>query len=312
MHGFAQAVETFADDLGRVGPSHIFLFKDEGWVDTSYSLLPAFGQYEQLYLNLDSREEVNDYYCENIFMANGGGCPSFSDSGSSAGWWLNDPSHLYLYMNLNPGGIDEGGRVVDFSQEFVLGPIHEYVHLINISYGFDEMAWQGNRQGQSLWMGPGWFMEGMASFISAYYSYLKPELMDEIAFEMDWAQFSRTMNRYLNYYVNDGDNIRNGVTYNDWQELEGQGTIKLYATIYCSGAVAVALMMKSSEDLNDLMEIFPFMHQFGFEKAVEMKFNKTLEEFYEEFDIFVANSDISLDAPSDENSWIGHLIKAED
>ena len=60
------------------------------------------------------------------------------------------------------------------------------------------------------------------------------------------------------------------------------------------------------------MEILPLMHQFGFEKAFEMKFNKTLEEFYDEFDSFVANSDISLEAPSNKNSWIGHLIKAED
>ena len=33
--------------------------------------------------------------------------------------------------------------------------------------------------------------------------------------------------------------------------------------------------------------------------SFEMKFNKTIEEFYDEFDSFVANSDISLEVCED-------------
>ena len=303
---FTNAVETFADDFWRVGPTHIFLFKDEtDWVDTSYSSLPAFGQYEQLYLILDSREEVNDYYRDNIFMANGGWSPTLS---GSASWNITGPiNHLTNTMVSSPGSLADDGSVKDHSQNFVVFAIHEYVHLTNHAYGFDKMIVKSNRQGESLWKGPSWFVEGMASFVATYYSYLTPELMDKIDFKMDWSQFSSKMNHYLNNYVNEGDNIRNGVTYNDWHRLESEGGKKLYSTVYCGGAVAVVLMMKSSEDLEDLMSIFPLMHQHGFEEAFEMKYNKTIEEFYDEFDSFVENADISLDAPSDENSWIGHL-----
>ena len=59
-------------------------------------------------------------------------------------WWLN-PKAMLSTMTMSP---------YRDPIQFVLGPIHEYMHAYQTAHGFQSKAVDSNQMGQSLWRGP--------------------------------------------------------------------------------------------------------------------------------------------------------------
>ena len=144
--------------------------------------------------------------------------------------------------------------------QFVLGPIHEYMHAYQTAHGFQSKAVDSNQMGQSLWRGPSWWMEGSATLVSSLYCCQNSELFDNIDERWDWKSLSRDLNQRLENYNQVGRTITDGITHNDWQILKEEDLVS--QVIYDGGNTACVLLLKKCGSLQNFMAVFDLIPEF--------------------------------------------------
>ena len=189
--------------------------------------------------------------------------------------------------------------------QFVIGPIHEYMHAYQTVYGYSEKAVASNQMGQSLWRGPSWWMEGSATFVSSLYCYQNPVLFEDITDRWDWEAYSRDLNTHLNNYKKSRKTIQQGATYDDWNLLENKNLV--HEIIYSGGSIACVFLIQQCRSLQKFMEIFPLIPEIRWGEAFKKNFGMPVEAFYMKFQKFVANAKVSKETPSEKESWCGFL-----
>ena len=96
-----------------------------------------------------------------------------------------------------------------------------------------------------------------------------------------------------------------GSAYNDWNLLESGNLV--HEIIYSRGNVACVFLVQQCKLLQKFMEIFPLIPDIGWEKAFEKNFCMSVEEFYIQFQEFVADANVSKEMSSSKESWCGFL-----
>ena len=179
------------------------------------------------------------------------------------------------------------------------------MHAYQTAYGFQSKAVDSNQMGQSLWRGPSWWIEGSASLVSSLYCYQNSELFDNLDEWWDWESLSRDLNQRLGNYTQAGRTITDGITHNDWQMLEEEDRVS--QVIYDGGNTACVLLLKKCGSLQNFMAVFDLIPELGWEQAFEKHFKLTVEEFYTELGVFVAEAKVSIERPSEKGAWCGFL-----
>jgi len=290
---YQEALEHFSGKWGKVGPLHVFLIENTDWEreDGAEKRDPRRLENSQKELKrLFSRLQGDDSNGEHLDWKTGN---------HWAGWSIRPPN-LMITMTMSPYRDPE---------QFVIGPIHEYLHAYQTAYGYAKEAIQGNQMGQSRWTGPAWWREGSAVLVAALHSYRHPKLFDKLKKPYSWGAFSQEMNRNLRVYRESATTIRKGVTYDDWNQLERDKLV--HPVIYAGGSVACAMLLKKAGSLQRFMEFFPLVPELGWKEAFQKHFKTTMGEFYKAFDRFARIAMDQHEAKPPERSWCGFLKSTE-
>ena len=178
--------------------------------------------------------------------------------------------------------------------QFVIGPIHEYMHVYQTAYVYSEKAVASNQMGQSLWREAhlgGWKVQQL--------------LFENIMDWWDWEAYSRDLNTHFDDYKKTGKTMPQDSAYNDWNLLENENLV--HGIIYSGGNVACVFLAPQCKSLQKFMEILPLISEMGWEKAFEKNFGMSVEEFYVKFYEFATNAKVSKEIPSSKESWCGLL-----
>ena len=116
---------------------------------------------------------------------------------------------------------------------------------------------------------------------------------------LDWKSLSQDLNQRLENYNQVGRTITDGITHNDWQMLEED---RVSQVIY--------LLLKKCGSLQAFMAVFDLIPELGWEQAFEKHFKLTVEEFYTELEVFVAEAKASVERPSEKEAWCSFLKEA--
>ena len=288
---YRNSIEHFSEVWGKVGPLYFFLIQINDWeVDlSSQSKLCAESGFIR-----KSNSELKKEYCR-IVNRSEKHSVNWEDGNHGMSWSLN-PDAMTITMTMSP---------YRDPIQFVIGPIHEYMHAYQTVYGYSEKAVASNQMGQSLWRGPSWWMEGSATFVSALYCYQNPVLFENIADWWDWEAYSRDLNTHLDNYKGARKTIRQGSTYNDWNLLENENLV--HEIIYSGGSIACVFLIQQCRSLQKFMEIFPLIPEIGWGEAFKKNFGMPVEAFYMKFQKFVTNAKVSKETPSEKESWCGFL-----
>jgi hypothetical protein len=286
---YRETLEHFAARWGKVGPLHVFLIENSDWE------LNVAAKKKDARRLAASQMELKRLFARLQGHGSDGEHLDWATGKHWASWSIRPPA-LMITMTMSP---------YRDAKQFVIGPIHEYMHAYQTAYGYDEEAIDGNQMGQARWTGPAWWREGTSLLIAALYCYRHPELFKRLKKPYSWEEFSREMHGNLRMYEQAASNIREGVTYDDWQRLERESTI--HQVIYAGGSVACALLLKKSGSLRRFMQFFPLVPRLGWQGAFEKHFGTTLDAFYEEFDKFAQPAAEQLDARGPKGSWCGFL-----
>jgi predicted phosphodiesterase len=290
---YRETLEHFSAKYGRVGPLHVFLIENADWK------LPEGVAKKDAQKLAKSQKELRRLFCKLQGDDSTGERLDWTTGKHWAGWSIKPPK-LTITMTMSPYRDGE---------QFVIGPIHEYMHAYQTAHGYEKEAVHGNKMGQSLWTGPAWWREGSAVLVAGLYCCRHPELYKKLKKPYPWEAFSREMNRNLKMYRKAGTNIRKGVTHDDWGRLEKSKLV--HPVIYAGGSAACALLLQKAGSLRRFMEFFPLVPELGWKDAFEKHFEITLEEFYKEFDKFARAAGDKLEAESPTGSWCDFLKSIE-
>jgi hypothetical protein len=286
---YRESLEHFAGKWGKVGPLHVFLIENGDWEPKEAAKKKDAKRLAA------SQKELKRFFGKLQGHGSDGQHLDWTTGKHWGGWSIRPPA-LMITMTMSP---------YRDAQQFVIGPIHEYMHAYQMAYGYDEEAVDGNQMGEARWTGPAWWREGTAVLIAALYCYRHPELFKRLEKRYSWEEFSREMHGNLRMYEEAATNIRKGVTHDDWQRLEREKTI--HQVVYAGGSVACALLLKKSGSLRRFMQFFPLVPRLGWPAAFQKHFKTTLDVFYEEFDKFAQAAAGQFDAKRPKGSWCGFL-----
>ncbi|MDE0862839.1 MAG: hypothetical protein OSA98_03565 [Rubripirellula sp.] len=281
---YENTIKHFSNRWGRVGPTHIFLVENTDWNPEPGD--PA--RVEQLKI---SQRQLKQTFAKLQGHGSDGSHLEWETGNHWAGWSIKPPQ-LMITMTMSPY------RDAD---QFVIGPIHEYMHALQTAHGYGQEAIDGNRMGQSLWTGPAWWREGAAVLVSAVYSYQTPSLFKSMKRNMSWRRLSDEMNRNLEMYQKIETSISSGVTHDDWQRLEAQQ--RVHPVVYAGGSVACAHLLKRAGSLDKFMQFLPKVAKLGWQPAFEQHFGISLPAFYEQFAKDVATAEPRQHQPPSEDNW---------
>ena len=287
-HLYEQTIKHYSATCGKVGPTHIFLVENPDWDPENISddrrnkLLASQKKLKRVFAQLQGHDSDGRYL-------------EWQTGNHWAGWSI-DPAHLTITMTMSP---------LRDSEQFVVGPIHEYTHALQTAHGYAPEAIDGNQMGHSRWTGPAWWREGSAVLISYLYNYLHPELSRTLQHSISWSRFSHEMNRNMSLYQKGQTSIRSGVTHDDWQRLEKLD--KVHPVVYAGGSVACALLLKRCGSFKQLMNFLPKVSQMGWQPAFEHHFKLTLEEFYRKFSETADKVRPEFERVPTEKNWCGFL-----
>lgn len=285
---YENTLNHFSKTWGRVGPVHVFLIENSDWEIEASSptqaqrLKTSQAELKRLFCKLqgqDSDGQHLDWKTGNHWMS-----------------WNIQPANLMITMTMSP---------YRDAEQFVIGPIHEYLHAYQTVYGYAAEAIQGNQMGHSRWTGPAWWREGSSVLVAALYSYQHPDLYAKLKAPFSWRRFSHEMNRNLDFYQKSEAFISQGVTHDDWQRLEQKKLV--HQVIYAGGSVACAQLIKKSGSLKNFMKFFPLVPTLGWRKAFEKHFNIGLEEFYEQFKEMAQSATVQLNDNPRKKNWCSFL-----
>jgi len=286
---YRESLEHFADKWGRVGPVHVFLIENSDWE------MPDGVPRKDPKQLAKSQEELRRLFCKLHGDDSDGEHLDWKTGNHWAGWSIKPPC-LPITMTMSPYRDGE---------QFVIGPIHEYIHAYQTAYGYPSEAIEGNQMGQSRWRGPAWWSEGSAVLVAALHCHQHPELFKKLKKPYSWESLRREINGNLKMYRKSATNIRKGVTHDDWGRLERDKLV--HPVIYAGGSAACVLLLKKAGSLQRFMEFFPLVPALGWEGAFKKHFGVTLEEFYKEFDRFAKTSAESFEGGSEAENWCDFL-----
>lgn len=289
---YQNTLDHFSERWGRVGPVHVFLIENADWdpEKTKAENPPGLKESQQHLKRLFCKLQGQDSDGEHLDWRTGNHWMS----------WSIRPTNLMITMTMSPYRAPE---------QFVIGPIHEYLHAYQTVHGYPDEAIQGNQMGHSRWTGPAWWREGSSVLVAALYSYQHPELFDKLKRPFSWSRFSHEMNRNLELYQKAKTSLRLGVTHDDWQQLEQKKLV--HQVIYAGGSVACALLLKKAESLENFMKFFPLVPTLGWRKAFETHFETELAEFYRDFEEQTRSAKVRRSAESPSEDWFGFLKSIE-
>lgn len=285
---YQNTLEHFSKKWGRVGPTHVFLIENIDWKNGKPSP-------EKTARLKESQKKLRRVFCQLQGQDSDGEHLDWKTGNHWTGWSIQ-PANLMITMTMSPYRDQE---------QFVIGPMHEYLHVIQIVHGYAREAIQGNQMGHSLWTGPAWWREGSAVLVAALSGYQHPELFDGLNQPFTWRRFSGEMNRNLDFYQKGKTSIRRGVTHDDWQRLEPKKLV--HPVVYCGGSVACALLLKKAGSLENFMKFFPQVAEIGWQKAFENHFKLELSAFYKEFERKAAAAKVQRDHESQKANWFSFL-----
>lgn len=288
LNVYKNTLDHFAKRWGKVGPTHIFLIENDDWPGTKND----DAKKKRL---KESQERLRRTFCE-LHGDDSNGEHLDWQTGNHWTSWSLKPANLAITMTMTPHRDGE---------QFVIGPIHEYMHAIQTVYGFASEAIAGNKMGQALWTGPAWFREGSAVIVAALYAYLHPELFKGFENPFSWQKFVRELNRNLGLFQKAKTQLREGVTHNDWQRLEPQKLV--YPVIYCGGSIACAMLLKRAGSLQAFMGFFQHVLKLGWKVAFEKHFGLTLAAFYKEFETAVSSAKVKIERDETSPDWFEFL-----
>jgi len=290
---YRESLEHFSGKWGKVGPLNVFLIENADWKPENEAKKEHVRRLEK------SQKKLKRLFAKIQGHGSDGRHLDWKTGNHWAGWSIRPPS-MMITMTMSPY---RDGR------QFVIGPIHEYIHAYQTAYGFDPAAVDGNQMGQRLWTGPNWWREGTAVLIAALYCYRHPDLYKRLDRPYSWNDFKGEIGGNLRMYVEADTNLRKGVTHDDWGRLEKEKVI--HQVVYAGGSVACALLLKRSGSLKRFMEFFPLVPKLGWEGAFEKHFATTLEEFYKDFDKFVQKTAKQVTTEPPDLSWCEFLKSIE-
>ena len=285
---YSNTLDHFSKRWGKVGPTHIFLIENEDWPGQKRTP-------EKIAALKKSQKELRRVFCKLHGQDSDGEHLDWQTGNHWTSWSLK-PANCAITMTMSP---ERDG------EQFVVGPIHEYMHAIQIAFGFGKEAIAGNQMGHALWTGPAWFREGSAVIVAALYAHLHPELFKGLEQTYTWRKFSREMNRSLGLFQKAKTQLKTGVTHNDWQHLEPRKLV--YPVIYCGGSIACGLLLKKSGSLEEFMKFFPLVPTLGWQLAFEKHFGLTLGAFYKEFETEVGDAEIKNQDKNESKDWFEFL-----
>ncbi len=285
---YQNTLNHFSKKWGRVGPTHVFLIENDDWEETKNAP-------EKVASLKASQKILRSKFCELHGQDSNGDHLDWSTGNHWSSWSLTPPN-VVITMTMSPYRDGE---------QFVIGPMHEYVHAIQIAFGNAKEAIAGNRMGHALWTGPAWFREGSAVLVAALHAYQNPKLFDQLKGPYTWRQFSAEMNRNLGLYQKAATPIHQGVTHNDWQRLEPQELV--YPTIYCGGSIACAWLLKQSGSLTKFMDFFSLVPTLGWQTAFENHFQIKLSAFYKALEQEVNVAQVQNGSGKPKEDWFRFL-----
>ena len=287
---YESTLQQFSARWGRVGPTHIFLIENDDWDPQPTSPAKA------------TRLKTSQRKLKQTFAQLQGHGSDGSrlewDTGKHWASWSIQPARLMITMTMSP---------YRDAEQFVIGPIHEYMHALQTAHGYAQEAIDGNRMGHSLWTGPAWWREGSAVLVSYLYSYQTPKLFESMERNLSWRRLSDEMNRNLDLYQKAETSIRKGVTHDDWQRLEAQQ--RVHPVVYAGGSVACAHLLKRAGSLKKFMQFLPKVAQQGWQPAFENHFGISLERFYGQFEKQAAAAQPRQHQPPTDGNWC-HFMKS--
>ena len=150
---------------------------------------------------------------------------------------------------------------------------YEYYHALQESAFIDEELGDTYEFGDDTRRGPHWFYSG-ASIFMADYAVRKRESNNNL------SPIKERLKQQFLY----GESLveQNGCSEITLKEISPENCFNLK---FYWGEPAVAYLLSTISNPNALNEVFyPNLYQLGFKDAFELTFNKTLEEFYTEWD----------------------------
>ena len=150
---------------------------------------------------------------------------------------------------------------------------YEYYHALQESAFIDEELGDTYEFGEDTRRGPHWFYSGASTFM-ADYAVRKRESNNNLSPIKDLLK-----QQFLN-----GESLveQSGCSEITLKEISPENCFNLK---FYWGEPAVAYLLSTISNPNALNEVFyPNLYQLGFKDAFELTFNKTLEEFYTEWD----------------------------
>ena len=156
---------------------------------------------------------------------------------------------------------------------------YEYYHALQESAFIDEELGDTYKFGDETRRGPHWFYSGASSYMADYA--VRKRNSDNNLDEMKiWLKQQFLFGKSL-IDQNGCDEI----------SLEDVSPENCFLLKFYWGEPAVAYLLSSISNPNALNDIFyPNLYQLGFKSAFELTFNKTLEEFYIEWDSIMEKS----------------------
>ena len=166
---YRDTLDHFSKTWGKVGPTHIFLIENDDWQESKSTP-------EKTASLKESQRELKRSFCKLHGQDSDGEHLDWKTGNHWTSWSLN-PANLVITMTMSPSRAGE---------QFVIGPMHEYLHAIQIVHGYAKEAIDGNRMGHALWTGPAWFREGSAVLVAALYGYQHSELFKQLKQPFTW------------------------------------------------------------------------------------------------------------------------------
>ena len=150
---------------------------------------------------------------------------------------------------------------------------YEYYHALQEGAFIDEELGDTYEFGDDTRRGPHWFYSGASTFM-ADYAVRKRESNNNLSPIKDWLKQQFLFGESL---IEQG-----GCSEITLKEISPENCFNLK---FYWGEPAVAYLLSTISNPNALNEVFyPNLYQLGFKDAFELTFNKTLEEFYTEWD----------------------------
>ena len=156
---------------------------------------------------------------------------------------------------------------------------YEYYHALQESAFIDEELGDTSEFGDDTRRGPHWFYSGASTFM-ADYAVRKRESNNNLGPIKDWLK--------QQFLFGESLIEQSGCSEIKLGEISPENCFNLK---FYWGEPAVAYLLSTISNPNALNEVFyPNIYELGFKNAFELTFNRTLEEFYIEWDTIMSRS----------------------